>query len=444
MYTCPKCNRKWPWDGSQQQDNRCFGCGYVTSKWDVWINNNLDNLNHPMDYELQFVNTILKNIPNLSPNDVFAQHHFIDQHGKNRYIDFMIKNDPKNYLLPIELDGFWKVSNYSDFNDMLSRQNALISKYRILLRYTNAQMQYNPEKIISEITDILQSQSRNESIENIDTQKNSNVLQFTESLKDQIKNSADQSEITELTKMVIYLVTNTINQPSPQLPLTPTPTHLAKTSLIPTTIPIIPKPQRKSPVAIIVIVAFILFIIAGVGLFVSYSKKNVATHENTQPKEITNQSQSLLSNSVSNSQEESQQVIDTHKITEPPTSQSTAQYDANQTQPVEPQQQEKPVLTTPTAATDQNINAKSASQYLGEYKIVCGSVAQVKSFTKGTYLNLGSAYPNQDLTIVIWSSDENNFGDLTSFEGKDLCVTGEIGSYKGIPQIQLKNTSQIL
>lgn len=57
-------------------------------------------------------------------------------------------------------------------------------------------------------------------------------------------------------------------------------------------------------------------------------------------KEITNQSQSLLPNSVSNSQEESQQVIDTHKITEPPTSQSTAQYDANQTQPVEPQQQE--------------------------------------------------------------------------------------------------------
>jgi hypothetical protein len=132
MYTCPKCSRKWSWDGSQQQDNRCFGCGYVTSEWDDWINNNLDNLYHPMDYELQFVNTILKNIPELSPNDVFAQHHFVDQQGKNRYIDFMIKNNYKNYLLPIELDGFWKVSNYTDFNDMLSRQNALISKYRSL------------------------------------------------------------------------------------------------------------------------------------------------------------------------------------------------------------------------------------------------------------------------------------------------------------------------
>lgn len=442
MYTCPKCSKKWPWDGSKQQDNRCFGCGYVTSEWDVWINNNLDKLKHPMDYELQFVNTILRNIPNLSPNDVFAQHHFIDQQNKNRYIDFMIKNDQKNYLLPIELDGFWKVTTYSDFNDMLSRQNALIAKYRILLRYTNAQMKYDPQKIISEISGILQSQCRNEGIEKIDTQTTSNVLEFKESLKDQIKKSTIQSEIAELTKMVIYLETNIIDEPSPQLPLTPTPTYLAKTSPIPTATPITPKPQRKSPVAIIVIVAFILFIIASVGLFVSYSKKNVATDENTQLQGITNQSQSLLSNSAPNSQEESQQVIDTHKITEPPTSQNTAQYEADQIQPVEPQQQKKPVLTTP--ATDQNINAKSANQYVGEYKTVCGSVAQVKSFSKGIYINLGSSYPNQDLTIVVWSADVNNFGDFTNFENKDLCISGEIGSYKGIPQIQLKNASQIL
>lgn len=28
MHRCPKCGRKWPFDGSWQQDNRCFGCGY--------------------------------------------------------------------------------------------------------------------------------------------------------------------------------------------------------------------------------------------------------------------------------------------------------------------------------------------------------------------------------------------------------------------------------
>ncbi len=25
---CPKCGRRWPYDGSYQGDNRCFGCGW--------------------------------------------------------------------------------------------------------------------------------------------------------------------------------------------------------------------------------------------------------------------------------------------------------------------------------------------------------------------------------------------------------------------------------
>ena len=28
-FSCPECGRTWPWDGSRQQDNRCFGCGWV-------------------------------------------------------------------------------------------------------------------------------------------------------------------------------------------------------------------------------------------------------------------------------------------------------------------------------------------------------------------------------------------------------------------------------
>lgn len=26
---CPRCGRTWPFDGSWQRDNRCFGCGWV-------------------------------------------------------------------------------------------------------------------------------------------------------------------------------------------------------------------------------------------------------------------------------------------------------------------------------------------------------------------------------------------------------------------------------
>ena len=35
MSQCPRCGRNWPWDGSWQQDNRCFGCGWIPGqeKW---------------------------------------------------------------------------------------------------------------------------------------------------------------------------------------------------------------------------------------------------------------------------------------------------------------------------------------------------------------------------------------------------------------------------
>lgn len=31
-FKCPECGRTWPWDGSKQHDNRCFGCGWVPSR----------------------------------------------------------------------------------------------------------------------------------------------------------------------------------------------------------------------------------------------------------------------------------------------------------------------------------------------------------------------------------------------------------------------------
>ncbi|TCM70994.1 hypothetical protein EC844_101270 [Acinetobacter calcoaceticus] len=99
--------------------------------WDDWIKVNKEKIKHPAGYEEQFVKSVLSQIPEIRPQDVYAQYHFTDFKGGNRYIDFMIKNESKGYILPIELDGYWKVQNYHDFNDMLDRQNALVTKYRI-------------------------------------------------------------------------------------------------------------------------------------------------------------------------------------------------------------------------------------------------------------------------------------------------------------------------
>lgn len=84
-----------------------------------------------MGYEENFVKSILAKISEISPEDVTAKFHFTDSNGSNRYIDFMIVNEAKGYRLPIELDEYWEITNYYDFNDVLGKQNDLNADIRI-------------------------------------------------------------------------------------------------------------------------------------------------------------------------------------------------------------------------------------------------------------------------------------------------------------------------
>lgn len=89
------------------------------------------------------------------------------------------------------------------------------------------------------------------------------------------------------------------------------------------------------------------------------------------------------------------------------------------------------------------IHASDASKYIGEYRKVCGQVVQIKEFSKGIYLNFGNNYPRQNLTAVVWSSDISNFGNLNQYVGNSICISGEITSYRGTPQIELSSLEQV-
>ena len=130
--------------------------------WETWIAVNKDNLKHIAGFEEQFVRSVLARIEAIEPQDVKTQYHFKDAHGGNRYIDFMVINESKGFLLPIELDGHWKALTYHEFDDMLSRQNALLREYGVLLRYTNKTMLNHPNQIINEIKYTLDLQSKNQ------------------------------------------------------------------------------------------------------------------------------------------------------------------------------------------------------------------------------------------------------------------------------------------
>ncbi|MFM2607602.1 hypothetical protein AAFX30_08255 [Vibrio chagasii] len=127
--------------------------------WQEWKLRHEKELWHIAGFEEAFVDRVISQIPQIQPIDVQPQYKFYDDNGKTRYIDFLIINKAKGYMLPIELDGLAKDQNQHDWGDFLKRQNALITKFGIVLRFTNRQMFDDPNDIIHKIQQTLSLQN---------------------------------------------------------------------------------------------------------------------------------------------------------------------------------------------------------------------------------------------------------------------------------------------
>jgi hypothetical protein len=104
---------------------------------------------------------------------------------------------------------------------------------------------------------------------------------------------------------------------------------------------------------------------------------------------------------------------------------------------------------TVSAFAQETISSEDAAKFIGQQKSVCGMVASahLASRSKGqpTFLNLNKPYPNQTFTVLIWGSDRGNFEKPPEvlYSGKEICVTGMIRSIRGLPEIIVKDPSQI-
>ena len=130
------------------------------NSWDEWIQRHRSEMEHIADYEIRFVREVLSKIPELEPEDVIPQYPFFDEKKKLRRIDFMILNVDNGFALAIEIDGYWKAENYANFDEMLSRQNALLENMNcLLIRYSNKKWINNRKVVIAEIREVLQKQN---------------------------------------------------------------------------------------------------------------------------------------------------------------------------------------------------------------------------------------------------------------------------------------------
>jgi DNA/RNA endonuclease YhcR with UshA esterase domain len=103
---------------------------------------------------------------------------------------------------------------------------------------------------------------------------------------------------------------------------------------------------------------------------------------------------------------------------------------------------------TASAFAQDTISPEDASKFIGQQKTVCGTVASANYATRSkgqpTFLNLDKPYPHQVFTVLIWGSDRSKFEKPPeTLSGKEICVTGMIQSYRGRPEIIVKEPSQI-
>jgi hypothetical protein len=107
------------------------------------------------------------------------------------------------------------------------------------------------------------------------------------------------------------------------------------------------------------------------------------------------------------------------------------------------------LICSSSSFSQDTITPAAAAKYIGKEVIVCGKIYGGKFLDKAhntpTFLNMGAAYPDQPLTIVIWGEVRKAFpyAPETQLNNKTVCVTGKIETYKEKPQIVITAVSQL-
>lgn len=428
-------------------------------------------MQHPVDFEERFVIDILKKINGLKPEDVIPQYHFTDFDGGNRYIDFCIKNAEKGYFLSIELDGRFKFQN-DLLEKTLERQNALVANVGTLVRYANTTWLNNPNRVINEIQTILYKQkikhmndaeSRKQiqkslsdyqkellevkelSIKNNHEQELKKLNSAIMALKAQMaekKEAPNEVGTTDELKNIAQMMKGLSQQidelkakskedinPESKQDKEVSATNLQWPEQVLNTSPQLIVTSNKS-VGIkhihMALLGLIVIFIVGITTYILKNEKS-SDIKYTDSKDTVSK------------------IVD---------SEPSFNKISNESPDIDPLVNDSPQIEVEqVTAQEQNIeshtedssfiHASDASKYIGEYRKVCGQVVQIKEFSKGIYLNFGNNYPRQNLTAVVWSSDISNFGNLNQYVGNSICISGEITSYRGTPQIELSSLEQV-
>ncbi len=101
-------------------------------------------------------------------------------------------------------------------------------------------------------------------------------------------------------------------------------------------------------------------------------------------------------------------------------------------------------LNSAVPALAGEIAPREAMLHVGEQSTVVGTVAQVSRSRGGTtFINFGGRYPDHIFYAVIFKKYAGRFPDISSIQGRQVAISGEVQLYKGKPQIILFSPSQL-
>ncbi len=90
------------------------------------------------------------------------------------------------------------------------------------------------------------------------------------------------------------------------------------------------------------------------------------------------------------------------------------------------------------------IRAEDAAKYIGKRVTVCSQVYGVKELANINFINLGGQFPDNPLTLVVFSSDKRDFKQgLEIYNGKKVCVTGIVKEHRGKLEIIINTPEEI-
>ena len=108
------------------------------------------------------------------------------------------------------------------------------------------------------------------------------------------------------------------------------------------------------------------------------------------------------------------------------------------------------IIFSSIAFCQTEIKLEEIGKHIGDSVKVCtkiyGGIYLERSKGTPTFLNAGGSYPNNPLTLVIWSDVRKEFADKPEefFKGKMVCIVGKMELFKDKPQIVIQSKSQII